>query len=167
MKPLRWVTDDFATETTLPLLKTPMRSCQRFLTKSNLPTIPRRLVLNNVSSTATMLVVLSMARNAVSPSLHALILALTQDEGCGDVENILVASAPSTSTDPDDTQTYTRSAQPQIVADSECNSVCSGDGRYLCGSGNLLTYYAWSGTDPLYTWHFPTGAAAGEVCVLC
>jgi len=85
---------------------------------------------------------------------------------CGDVENIYVASAPGTSTDPDNTQYYTRSAQPQIVADSQCNSVCSGDGRYLCGSGNLLTYYAWNGTTPLYTFDFPTGNAAGEYSLL-
>jgi hypothetical protein len=85
---------------------------------------------------------------------------------CGDVENIYVASAPSTTTDPDNVQYYTRSAIPQIVADSECNAVCSGDSSYLCGSGNLLTYYAWKGTEPLLTWDFPTGADAGEYRLL-
>jgi hypothetical protein len=85
---------------------------------------------------------------------------------CGDVENIDVASAPSSTTDPDDVQYYTRSAIPQIVADSECNSVCSGDSSYLCGSGNLLTYYAWNSTEPLLTWDFPTGTDAGEYSLL-
>jgi hypothetical protein len=77
-----------------------------------------------------------------------------------------VASAPSASTDPDDVQFYTRSAVPQIVPDSECNSVCSGDSQYLCGSGNLMAYYAWDGPEPLYTFNFPTGDSAGEYTLL-
>jgi hypothetical protein len=85
---------------------------------------------------------------------------------CGDVENIYVASAPGTSTSPDATQTYTRSRQPQIVADSQCNSLCTGNASYLCGSGNLLSYYAWDGPEPLYTFNFPTGTAAGEYSFL-
>lgn len=85
---------------------------------------------------------------------------------CGDVENIQVASQPGVSTNPDATQYYTRSATPQIVADSQCNSVCSGNGSYLCGSGNLLTYYAWEGPEPLYTFGFPTGNTAGEYSLL-
>jgi hypothetical protein len=85
---------------------------------------------------------------------------------CGDVENIQVASAPGTSTDPDSTQFYTRSAIPQIVADSQCNSVCSGNGSYLCGSGNLMSYYAWNGPAPLYNFNFPTGTAAGTYSLL-
>jgi hypothetical protein len=103
----------------------------------------------------------------VSRGPSRVLLALIRVQiDCGDVENILVASAPSTTTDPDDVQYYTRSATPQIVADSECNSVCSGDSSYLCGSGNLLTYYAWTGTDPLYSWDFPTGTDAGEYSLL-
>lgn len=38
--------------------------------------------------------------------------------------------------------------------------MCSGDPTEICGGGNALTYYTWTGT-PLYTWHTPTGAAAG------
>ena len=38
---------------------------------------------------------------------------------------------------------------------------CSGDPRYLCGAGNLLSVYTWTGT-PLYTWHTPQGGAAGQ-----
>jgi hypothetical protein len=96
-----------------------------------------------------------------------IVMALTKIlKVCGDVENIYVASAPSASTDPDDPQFYTRSAVPQIVPDSECNSPCTGAGQYLCGSGNLLTYYAWDGPEPLYTFNFPTGNAAGEYTLL-
>jgi WSC domain len=85
---------------------------------------------------------------------------------CGDVENINVASAPGVSTDPDATQFYTRSRTPAIVADSECNSPCSANPQYLCGSGNLMSYYAWDGPEPLYNFNFPTGAEAGEYSLL-
>jgi hypothetical protein len=37
---------------------------------------------------------------------------------------------------------------------------------HLCGSGNLLTYYAWNGAQPLYEWSTPTGNAAGEYSLL-
>jgi Glyoxal oxidase N-terminus len=37
---------------------------------------------------------------------------------------------------------------------------CSGDSTSICGSGNLLSYYAWTGT-PLQQWSYPTGNAAG------
>ena len=45
-------------------------------------------------------------------------------------------------------------------SDTVCNMPCSGDARYLCGSGNLLSLYRWTGT-PLYTWQMPQGSAAG------
>ncbi|KUJ06679.1 uncharacterized protein LY89DRAFT_403153 [Mollisia scopiformis] len=85
---------------------------------------------------------------------------------CGDVENIAVASYPGVSTDPNAVQNYYRAAPPQIVPDSECNSVCAGNASYLCGSGNLLSYYAWDGPEPLYNFGFPTGPAAGEYTFL-
>jgi hypothetical protein len=85
---------------------------------------------------------------------------------CGDVENIVVASYPGTSTNPDDVQFYTYANTPQIVADSECNSACPGNAQYLCGSGNLLSYYAWDGPEPLYSFNFPEGNAAGEYSFL-
>ena len=85
---------------------------------------------------------------------------------CGDVANILVASQPGVDTSPDAVQFYTRSKTPQIVADSQCDSVCSGNASYLCGSGNLLSYYAFEGPTPLYTFNFPTGTAAGEYSLL-
>ncbi|KAF8860151.1 hypothetical protein BDZ45DRAFT_688777 [Acephala macrosclerotiorum] len=85
---------------------------------------------------------------------------------CGDVENIYVASAPSTSTDPDDTQYYTRSSVPEFYDASECNSACTGAAQYLCGAGNRLTYYYYNATEPLYVWGNPTGTAAGEYSLL-
>jgi hypothetical protein len=46
--------------------------------------------------------------------------------------------------------------------ESECNDPCTGNFSTICGGGNRLSYYTWKGTDPLYTWHYPTGANAGE-----
>jgi hypothetical protein len=48
----------------------------------------------------------------------------------------------------------------QIVPDSQCNMVCSGDPDFYCGAGNLLSYYVWQGT-PLQVWNTPSGADAG------
>lgn len=50
-------------------------------------------------------------------------------------------------------------------ADSSCTKVCAGNSSVICGDGNLLTTYFWTGT-PLYTWTFTTGAAAGEYSFL-
>jgi hypothetical protein len=85
---------------------------------------------------------------------------------CGDVQNIYEASAPGVQADPRTTQYFTRSAIPQLVAESLCNSPCSGDKTKLCGSGNLMSYYTWNGADPLYNFGFPTGKAAGEYSLL-
>jgi Glyoxal oxidase N-terminus len=60
---------------------------------------------------------------------------------CGDVSNIL--------------------ADVQLVADSKCNTPCSGDPTSICGAGNLLSYYTWTGT-PLQQWSFQTGNDAGR-----
>lgn len=43
--------------------------------------------------------------------------------------------------------------------------VCAGNTSVICGAGNLLSTYFWTGT-PLYSWTFPTGAAAGEYSFL-
>jgi hypothetical protein len=83
---------------------------------------------------------------------------------CGDVANINVASAPSTSTDPQNTQYYTRSAIPQTYPTSQCNSACAGYAQYLCGSGNRLTWYSYA--DSPVAWDIPTGDAAGEYSLL-
>jgi len=85
---------------------------------------------------------------------------------CGDVENIQVASAPSTSTNPNDVQYYTRSHIPTTYPDSTCNVACPGSPQYYCGAGNALTYYTWNGTTPLVTWGMPTGTAAGKYSLL-
>ncbi|KAL8724532.1 MAG: hypothetical protein Q9181_006783, partial [Wetmoreana brouardii] len=45
--------------------------------------------------------------------------------------------------------------------DTDCNVACSGDKSYICGGGNRLSWYKWTGT-PLYVWNYPTGAAAGR-----
>lgn len=45
--------------------------------------------------------------------------------------------------------------------ESDCGNTCSGDPRYICGGGNRLSLYRWTGT-PLYTWHQPNGSAAGK-----
>ena len=87
---------------------------------------------------------------------------------CGDVENIYVASAPSSNSNPNQPQYYTRSAVPQTYTDAsgQCNSLCTGNSSYICGSGNRLTYYTWQGATPLYKWGTPTGTAAGQYSLL-
>ena len=44
--------------------------------------------------------------------------------------------------------------------ETDCSTVCSGNASYICGAGNRLSYYAWTGT-PLYTWNVGTGNGAG------
>ena len=43
----------------------------------------------------------------------------------------------------------------------DCNTACSGDPTYICGGGNRISYYTWTGTS-LTNWAKPTGAAAGQ-----
>ena len=50
------------------------------------------------------------------------------------------------------------------VADSQCNMACSGDPVHLCGGGNRLTTYYWTGT-PLYTWNTPENTGYYEASV--
>ena len=45
--------------------------------------------------------------------------------------------------------------------ETDCNTACSGDPEALCGQGNRLTWYKWTGT-PLYVWQYPKGVAAGR-----
>jgi hypothetical protein len=49
--------------------------------------------------------------------------------------------------------------------ETDCNVPCSGNSSYLCGGGNRLSYYAWTG-NPLQKWTFATGNAAGEYSLL-
>jgi hypothetical protein len=60
---------------------------------------------------------------------------------CGDQANIAAAGA-------------------YFTPDSDCNMACTGNASYLCGAGNRISFYNWTGS-PLTTWNFPTGDAAG------
>lgn len=149
--------------------KIPPRLYQRSHTWSGTMLATLRMhALLNAKLLVIMLLGWSMVRNAVSLSLRngTMKIMLTFTVVCGDVENIQVASAPGVSTSPLDVQNYIRSAVPQIVPDSQCNSVCAGNSSYLCGSGNLMAYYAWNGSEPLYDFNFPTGTAAGDYSLL-
>jgi hypothetical protein len=46
--------------------------------------------------------------------------------------------------------------------EEECAILCAGDPRAICGGGSRMTTYYWTGAEPLYSWDFPTGGAAGE-----
>ncbi|KAL1955708.1 hypothetical protein VTO42DRAFT_8180 [Malbranchea cinnamomea] len=61
---------------------------------------------------------------------------------CGDVGNIDAAGA-------------------ELVPEERCNMVCSGNATAICGAGNLITYYRWTGT-PLQIFEYPTGNDAGR-----
>ncbi|KAI9812048.1 MAG: hypothetical protein M1827_004941 [Pycnora praestabilis] len=65
---------------------------------------------------------------------------------CGDVANIAANGA-------------------TVEPETDCNVPCSGNSSYLCGGGNRLSYYSWTGT-PLQTWSFPAGSAAGQYEIL-
>lgn len=52
-----------------------------------------------------------------------------------------------------------------FVPESDCNTPCPGDARYICGAGNRLSYYEWTGA-PLQNYGYPTGNAAGEYVLL-
>jgi hypothetical protein len=82
------------------------------------------------------------------------------------VENILIASDPIVTTSPLDQKAWEYAVPPAVVVDSQCTVPCSGNSQYLCGANNLLTYYYWNGTEPLYTWEFPQGNIAGEYSFL-
>lgn len=47
-----------------------------------------------------------------------------------------------------------------LVSESECQSQCTGDPRYICGGGRRHSYYTWTGA-PLTQFNYPTGNAAG------
>jgi hypothetical protein len=48
-----------------------------------------------------------------------------------------------------------------IAPEGDCQTVCPGNPTAICGAGNRLSYYEWVG-DPLYTFNYPTGNAAGQ-----
>lgn len=45
--------------------------------------------------------------------------------------------------------------------EAECNVACSGDPIHLCGGGNRISYYRWTGAS-LTTWSYASGSAAGQ-----
>jgi hypothetical protein len=45
--------------------------------------------------------------------------------------------------------------------ESDCNTLCPGNGTYVCGAGNFLNYYTWTGNDPLYVFSYASGYLAG------
>ena len=48
-----------------------------------------------------------------------------------------------------------------IMPETDCKMPCPGDGSTICGDGNRITYYKWTGA-PLNSWDFPQGAGAGK-----
>ncbi|EFW13530.1 copper radical oxidase [Coccidioides posadasii str. Silveira] len=52
-------------------------------------------------------------------------------------------------------------AGAKLVPESRCSMTCPGNETAICGAGNLITYYKWTGS-PLQTWSFPSGNAAGR-----
>ncbi|KAI9462093.1 copper radical oxidase-like protein [Boletus coccyginus] len=51
-----------------------------------------------------------------------------------------------------------------FVADSDCNTACSGDPIHLCGGGNRLSTYYWTGT-PLNVWNSPSNTGYYEFLI--
>lgn len=49
----------------------------------------------------------------------------------------------------------------QVRPESECNTACPGNPEAICGQGNRLSWYKWTG-DPIYVFSYPTGPAAGQ-----
>ncbi|KAI1981283.1 hypothetical protein LOZ39_006609 [Ophidiomyces ophidiicola] len=49
----------------------------------------------------------------------------------------------------------------KLVPEDRCSMVCTGNQTAICGSGNLISYYKWTGT-PLQTWDFRSGNNAGR-----
>ncbi|KAK1782113.1 hypothetical protein QBC45DRAFT_345145 [Copromyces sp. CBS 386.78] len=59
--------------------------------------------------------------------------------------------------DPANIETSGATKRPE----SECNIVCPGETSSICGGGNRLTTYFWTGT-PFYSWDFPQDYRAGK-----
>lgn len=52
-------------------------------------------------------------------------------------------------------------AGSQFMPESDCSMPCTGNASQLCGAGNRISFYNWTGT-PLESWTFAQGAAAGQ-----
>ncbi|KAI1323225.1 hypothetical protein F5Y16DRAFT_351006 [Xylariaceae sp. FL0255] len=53
----------------------------------------------------------------------------------------------------------TAGSTPQPITD--CNVVCAGNASSYCGGGSRLSMYYWTGSTPLYNFHYPAGNNAG------
>ncbi|OQU99179.1 WSC domain-containing protein [Cladophialophora immunda] len=49
----------------------------------------------------------------------------------------------------------------QFMPETDCNMPCSGNASQICGQGNRISFYNWTGA-PLESWSFATGPAAGQ-----
>jgi len=63
-------------------------------------------------------------------------------------------------------QTAVISATSQLAARPlqlrpTASQICTGNASEICGGADRLSHYEWTGTPP-YTWHTPSGGAAGE-----
>ncbi len=85
------------------------------------------------------------ATSAVSDSYFSLSFTSHIILGCGDVEDIAAKGG-------------------EMATESDCAMACSGDPTLLCGAGNRLTYYEWTGT-PLQTWHTPNNKGEYEFLI--
>ena len=56
---------------------------------------------------------------------------------------------------------YLQSTGSIQTPETDCQDPCTGDKNYLCGGGNRLSYYKWTGI-PLNVWNTPTGADMGS-----
>lgn len=65
---------------------------------------------------------------------------------CGDIADVTASGA---------------TLQPE----TDCNMACSGNGSYICGAGNRLSYYTWQG-PAIQNWTYASGTAAGEYVYL-
>ncbi|KAI1766176.1 hypothetical protein GGR53DRAFT_464578 [Hypoxylon sp. FL1150] len=48
-----------------------------------------------------------------------------------------------------------------VTPEEDCNVACAGDASAICGGGSRLSMYFWTGTEPLYVFHYPQGNDAG------
>ncbi|KAH8661991.1 copper radical oxidase [Xylariales sp. PMI_506] len=48
-----------------------------------------------------------------------------------------------------------------LLPESDCSVGCPGDPTHLCGGGNAISYYKWTG-ETLTSWSYASGAAAGS-----
>jgi hypothetical protein len=57
-------------------------------------------------------------------------------------------------------QAHVIAAGNNFYPESDCNMPCPGNSSQLCGAGNRISFYNWTGT-PLESWSFATGNNAG------